>query len=84
MARDIVEEEKPLTPGRPSTRLKSNTSIVAETPQEEEKLQTPSRRTTRIKSNTSIVSDTINVDSPRAMRAAARRNSQLGKCLFSS
>lgn len=78
MARD-VEDEKPLTPARRSARVKSNTSIVSETPQEEEKSQTPSRRTTRIKSNTSIVSETINLDSPRAKRAAARRNSQLGK-----
>lgn len=79
IVRDAVEEEKPVTPARRSVRVKSNTSIVSETPQEDERSQTPSRRTTRIKSNTSIVSETANVDSPRAKRAAARRNSQLGK-----
>lgn len=81
MARDVVEEEKPLTPARRSSRVKSNTSIVSEAPQDDDRPQTPSRRNTRIKSNTSIISETINVDSPRAKRAAARRNSQLSKLL---
>lgn len=44
----------------------------------EEKPVTPSRRSTRIKSNTSIVSETaVNIDSPRAKRAA-RRTSAVG------
>lgn len=79
MAQDVVEDEKPLTPAHRSAKVKSNTSILSETLEEDERPQTPSRRTTRIKSNTSLVSENINVDTPRAKRAAARRNSQFGK-----
>lgn len=77
--RDAESEEKVVTPSRRSTRIRSNTSIVSETPLETEDKGTPSRRITRIKSNTSIVAETIqHVDSPRAKRAA-RRISQVGK-----
>ncbi|CAB3243230.1 unnamed protein product [Arctia plantaginis] len=76
--RDAEPEEKAVTPSRRSTRIRSNTSIVSETPLETEDKGTPSRRITRIKSNTSIVADTTqHVDSPRAKRAA-RRTSQVG------
>ncbi|KAH9645279.1 hypothetical protein HF086_000442 [Spodoptera exigua] len=66
-------EEKVVTPSRRSTRIRSNTSIVSETPDVAEDKGTPSRRSTRIKSNTSIIAETVqNVNSPRAKRAARR------------
>ncbi|CAH1644481.1 unnamed protein product [Spodoptera littoralis] len=66
-------EEKAVTPSRRSTRIRSNTSIVSETPDVAEDKGTPSRRSTRIKSNTSIIAETVqNVNSPRAKRAARR------------
>lgn len=72
-------EEKAVTPSRRSTRIRSNTSIVSETPDVAEDKGTPSRRSTRIKSNTSIIAETVqNVNSPRAKRAA-RRTSLAGK-----
>ncbi|XP_026739929.1 protein slender lobes-like [Trichoplusia ni] len=72
----IAAEEKVLTPARRSQRIRSNTSILSETPEIEEK-STPARRTTRVKSNTSLVAEVTSTTTPRAKRAA-RRNSQIG------
>lgn len=77
IARDIENEETPVTPSRRSTRIRSNTSNVSDVLAEPEDKVTPSRRSNRIRSNTSIVAETTSYDSPRARRAA-RRTSQIG------
>ncbi|KAM3962395.1 uncharacterized protein ACR2FA_003639 [Aphomia sociella] len=51
--KDIIEEEKPVTPSRRSARIKSNTSIVADTPQacDSPRAKRAARRTSQIGSD---------------------------------
>lgn len=63
-----------------SPKRATRKSIARDIAEPEDKPVTPARRSTRIKSNTSIVSETVqSFDSPRAKRAATRKNSQVGK-----
>ncbi|XP_059052423.1 putative uncharacterized protein DDB_G0282133 isoform X2 [Achroia grisella] len=69
--KDVLEEEKPLTPSRRSVRIKSNTSIVAVTPQA---LDSP-RAKRAARRNSQIESDSEAPLTPARQTRRTRKNS---------